>query len=280
MLMRLRQCCYMTSASNQTDEYDPITGQKLAPAMDAATIVIFRDTMVGQPPELLMVERSAKMAFAAGAAVFPGGRIDPADFEYATALGRKDDGGDAAARLASIRETIEETGLAIGFTKPPKEADVALARAKLHSGATLREICDDYGWRPDLKTLVPFARWRPSFAEARIFDTRFYLANAGAGRDKVLVDETENRHLFWASAEQVLKRADENKLKIIFPTRRNLERLAQFASFDEAADHARQIPVRTVTPYLEERDGEQHLCVPDDLGYPVTSEPMGKAQRG
>lgn len=270
----------MTDDSDTPAEYDPITGQKLAPAIDAATIVIFRDTAEGKPPELLMVERSSKMAFAAGAAVFPGGRIDPADFAYAEALGCGDDGGDLAARLASIRETIEETGLAIGLSPGPEEADVEKARERLHAGEGLQEICERYGWRPDPGALVPFARWRPPFAEARIFDTRFYLADAGAGRDKVLVDETENRHLFWASAQDVLDDADSGKLKIIFPTRRNLERLALFKSFAEAADHARQIPVRTVTPYIEERGGEQHLCVPDDLGYPVTSEPMGRAQRG
>jgi hypothetical protein len=30
--------------------------------------------------------------------------------------------------------------------------------------------------------------------------------------------------------------------------------------------------VRKVVPWLEERDGAQWLCIPDDLGYPVTAE--------
>jgi 8-oxo-dGTP pyrophosphatase MutT (NUDIX family) len=41
----------------------------------AATLVIFRDA--AGAPELLMVERAKAMAFAGGALVFPGGRIDP-----------------------------------------------------------------------------------------------------------------------------------------------------------------------------------------------------------
>ena len=49
---------------------------------------------------------------------------------------------------------------------------------------------------------------------------------------------------------------------------------------DLAAAQARAIPVRTITPYMEERDGEPHLCIPDDLGYPVTSEPITAALRG
>jgi hypothetical protein len=67
---------------------------------------------------------------------------------------------------------------------------------------------------------------------------------------------------------------------IIFPTRRNLERLAQFASFDEAAAHARAYPVQTITPWTEMRDGAEHLCIPDDLGYPVSSQPLHAADRG
>ena len=45
------------------------------PAIPAATLVTVRDRP-GKPPELLMVERAKGMAFAGGALVFPGGRID------------------------------------------------------------------------------------------------------------------------------------------------------------------------------------------------------------
>ena len=46
------------------------------PAIPAATLILVRD-MADGPPEFLMVERAATMAFAAGALVFPGGRTDP-----------------------------------------------------------------------------------------------------------------------------------------------------------------------------------------------------------
>src|SRR3546814_3785763 len=61
--------------------------------------------------------------------------------------------------------------------------------------------------------------------------------------------------------------------RAIFPTRRNLERLAGFASFGDAVANARAFPVRTVAPWTETRDGDPHLCIPDDLGYPVTARP-------
>ncbi|MEL7517603.1 MAG: hypothetical protein AAFN48_01465, partial [Pseudomonadota bacterium] len=47
----------------------------------AATIIIFRTSPNGGSPEVLMTVRSRTMAFAGGMAVFPGGRVDPADFE-------------------------------------------------------------------------------------------------------------------------------------------------------------------------------------------------------
>src|SRR5438477_11093505 len=81
----------------------------------AATLILVRDPPRGAP-ELLMVERAGGMAFAAGALVFPGGRIDAADRELAASAGI-----DPAA-VAAIRETIEETAVPIGLSPPPDES--------------------------------------------------------------------------------------------------------------------------------------------------------------
>ena len=62
-----------------------------------------------------MVERAESMAFAGGALVFPGGRIDESDRVL---------GGDeiSAGRVAAIRETIEETAIPVGLSPFPDEA--------------------------------------------------------------------------------------------------------------------------------------------------------------
>ena len=81
-------------------------------AIPAATVIVMRDVPDG-PPELLMVERAAAMSFAGGALVFPGGRVDPGDFVLA---GRHaGDVEENAARIAAIRETLEEAGVAVGL---------------------------------------------------------------------------------------------------------------------------------------------------------------------
>ncbi|MEG3169665.1 NUDIX domain-containing protein [Sphingomonas sp. LB3N6] len=249
----------------------------LPSAIPAATLVIFR-ARGAERPELLFVERAKAMAFAGGALVFPGGRIDPGDHALATVSGRGDP--DAAARIAAIRETIEEVGIPVGLSPLPAMNAFERLRAALHQGIAFGQALADVEAGLDLDALTYFARWRPAHAHARIFDTHFYLARLPAGAPAARVDATENVRLVWATAADVLAEADAGRATIIFPTRRNLERLAQFADFEAAVTDARAHPVRTVTPWTETRDGVEHLCIPDDLGYPVTSEPMSDAVRG
>ncbi len=67
----------------------------------SATVVLLRDTQAG--PEVLMLKKNSKISFG-GMWVFPGGKIDAADY-------RGDADANAAARYAAARETEEETGL-------------------------------------------------------------------------------------------------------------------------------------------------------------------------
>ena len=253
------------------------------PATPAATLVIFRHDPGGGAPQLLMVERSASMSFAGGAAVFPGGRVDDADRELAAHhlhdATDEETLADCAARIAAVRETIEETGLVVGIDRAVSLDEAREAREFLCEQGSLAPVLERHGWALDLARLTYFARWRPKHRHLRIFDTRFFLADLGTGAVDLLVDATENTHLFWASATDALRLAEEEKIKIIFPTRRNLERLALFASFPEARAQAEAIPARMVTPFLTERDGRPWLCIPPDLGYPVDGELLESAAR-
>ncbi len=252
------------------------------PPIPAATLVIFRRNANGGPPQLLMVVRSKAMRFAGGAAVFPGGRIDDADHDLAAQLATSCalDANDLAARIGAIRETLEETGLALGLVNRVTADEAGKARAMLVDGASFADVLTQTGWKLAPETLVPFARWCPRHPEVRVFDTRFYLADTGTGAVDIAADETETRMLFWASAAETLARAEAGDLSVIFPTARNLERLAQFGSFAQARAHAEATPVQTISPYHELRDGEDHLCIPDGLGYPVTSQAMAAVKRG
>ena len=74
--------------------------------------------------------------------------------------------------------------------------------------------------------------------------------------------------------------SETGDIKLIFPTRRNLERLAQFRTFEDARAQAEAIPVRTITPFMGEREGKTWLEIGEDLGYPVTGEPLDTVARG
>ena len=224
-----------------------------------------------------MMERAQNMAFAAGALVFPGGRIDAQDHETAAALGTGLP--DAAARIAAIRETIEETGIVPALDPTPDAEAAASLRAGIAAGTPFASLLAEAGHALALDSLTPFARWCPNFREARRFDALFYLAEAPPGAGVASADEAEAVRTFWASAADVLAEVEAGRAHAIFPTRRNLERLARFASIEEARADAARHAVQRITPWVEEREGRRYVCIPDGIGYPVTSEPYESARR-
>ena len=251
----------------------------------AATIIIFRNAPNGGPPQVLMTVRSRNMTFASGMAVFPGGRVDEADFELGAKVAATSAGAlttdEAAHQIASVRETLEETGLALGLKGDITARTAAEARTMLEETKALAPVLDAFGWELDLDQIVPFARWFPKNENiSRIYDTRFYLANLGTGEVEVSTDHAENTRLFWVSANGALDMAAKGEIKLIFPTRRNLERLALFANFEEARAQAEAIPVKTIIPMVDTEGEKPVLRILEDAGYPVTSELLQTVARG
>lgn len=247
----------------------------LPPPIPAATLILMRDR-AGAPPDILVTERHAGLAFAGGALVFPGGRIDPEDEAAGAAFPALP---DAAARIAAIRETIEETGIAPALAPRPSAQAAEALRAGLVAEAPFSALLAGYGLHLDLPALTPFARWRPNFREARRFDTLFFVAEADGDLPEPTIAEAEAVRAFWASAADILEEIEAGRARAIFPTRRNLERLARFASIAEARADAARHRVQLITPWIEERGGERFVCIPEGIGYPVTAEPLETARR-
>jgi 8-oxo-dGTP pyrophosphatase MutT (NUDIX family) len=232
-------------------------------AIPAATLIVVRDRD-GAAPELLMVERAEGMAFAAGALVFPGGRIDEADRAAAAHLGA-----DAAA-IAAVRETIEETAVPVGVSPLPAPDIAERLQRALIADRPLPEVLGEGGLTLDLGALTAFARWVPKFHAVRRFDTLFYVARCPPGDWHPRVVEGECAGAAWLSAAEVLEREQNGTARLIFPTRRTLERLALHGSFEAIRADALAHRIEPVTPWVEERDGEQFITIPDHLGFPVT----------
>ena len=241
----------------------------------AATLVVVRDRANG-PPELLMVERAAGMAFAGGALVFPGGRIDQADREFAGCFGLA----DGAARVAAIRETIEETAVAVGVEPVPGIADALEMQRALVADQPFGELLDQAGLELDPTALTPLARWLPNFHVTRRFDTLFFVTRAPAGDWVPSVIAGECSGAYWLAAADALERERSGSARLIFPTRRNLERLALHSSFDAMRADAEAHPIEPITPWVEEHGQEKFINIPGHLGYPVTREKLDGLWRG
>ena len=244
-------------------------------AIPAATLILVRERVSG-PPELLMVERAEGMAFAAGAWVFPGGRIDEADEQAGRGLGLEDGG----ARVAAIREALEETAIPVGLSPLPSPDLAAELQRELLNGAELEHLLDRHGLELDLDLFVPLARWVPKFHAKRRFDTLFFLARAPEGDWVPNVVERECAGAHWVTAAEVLERDRSGGLQLIFPTRRTLERLAQHDTFDAMLDDARAHAIEPISPWVDEIEGERFIAIPEDIGYPVTRERLEGLWRG
>jgi 8-oxo-dGTP pyrophosphatase MutT (NUDIX family) len=160
---------------------------------DAATLILVRRD--GPTPALLLGRRAQGHVFMPGKWVFPGGRVDRADWFAPVAADLPPDVAEAVAMrprrapadprrlaralaLAAVRETFEETGLILGQRATPGRAPGAWGR--FHGS----------GFRPDLSGLSYLARAITPPGRPRRFDARFFLADS----EQLLSLEPEDSH--------------------------------------------------------------------------------------
>ncbi|MGH7022795.1 MAG: NUDIX hydrolase [Caulobacteraceae bacterium] len=152
----------------------PPSSRAVRPRHAATLILVRRD---GPHPRVLMGRRHGGHDFMPDKWVFPGGRIDPADYRAPSAselrpevAGRLEKTAPArrarALALAAVRETFEEAGLLLA--KPAKARHVA---------GPWREFLL-HGAEPDLAALDFVARAVTPAVSPKRFDARFFLADA------------------------------------------------------------------------------------------------------
>lgn len=239
-----------------------------APTRPAATVLLLRDGAAGL--EVFMVVRHREIEFAGGALVFPGGRVEEDDAALA--------GPDPldAFRVAGIRETFEECGVLLARPRGGAEmvrAETLLAVEDRHRAALCRgerplsEILAAEGLEPALDAVVHFAHWITPASRSKRFDTQFFLA--AAPEDQLAVhDGSEAVESVWIPPAQAVAEADAGQRRLVFATRKNLEKLARSATVAEALAAARAARVVTVLPEMVRTEaGGWRLRIPLAADY-------------
>jgi 8-oxo-dGTP pyrophosphatase MutT (NUDIX family) len=246
-------------------------------ARPAATIMLLRDGPDGI--EVFMVVRHHAIEFAAGALVFPGGRVEEADHDLAAGDCPNPDGLDTetlAFRVAAIRETFEESGvlLARPFGSDNLIDTITLSRledqhrAALNAGSIgFDAVLGSEGLQPAPDLLVHFAHWITPAQQPKRYDTHFFLAEAPA-EHLAVHDGEEAVESIWITPARALADTESGRFKLVFATARNLEKLGRTRTVREAMETARAATVVTVQPKGTKLEGTKRLMrIPEEAGY-------------
>ncbi len=204
---------------------------------DAATLILVRDGSAGL--EVFCVERNKKSRFLGGAIVFPGGKVDAGDHDalwdvLTTAPQTPSSPGFGEGRalvayaVAALRESLEEAALLPVVGGTLRDAELLALRSDVDAKTvTLDAFLAAKRLVLDTAALVPFARWVTPKAEARRYDTRFFLARAPLDQTGAH-DSHETMASFWARPADILARFAAGEIQLAPPTHRTLEILAGY----------------------------------------------------
>lgn len=228
----------------------------------STTVLLVRDGAQGL--EVLMVVRADDRSQFAAAMVFPGGVVDAEDADLAwLALC---DGAEAleplerARRVAGFRELYEETGLLLldGPAHPPASA----------AGETpFLEVVRSSGGRLDLSAMIPFAHWITPEGAPKRYDTFFRLCCRTTEMTAVS-DGRETVSAEWLRPADAIALGASGERNLLFPTKCQLDLLAQADTVADAAAAARSRRIIPVSPSMERTPEGTRLSIPPESGYP------------
>lgn len=258
-----------------------------APPRDAATVVILRPVSggtVGPPTQILMMKRPGTMRFAAGAYVFPGGRVDEADADprigwhgpspedFGDKLGAEPDEARALV-VAAVRETYEESGVLLAGTPDgsaviPSGPDWDADRAAIRAGElSFPDLLVKHGLVILADRIVPWARWITPAVEPRRYDTRFFAAVVPSGQT---VDGhlAEADKIAWVTPDDALGAARAGEIMLLPPTATTLNEFTAVAD-DLAGFLGQHREITPIQPDILVEDGQAWLEIPEGVPYPL-----------
>ncbi len=177
----------------------------------------------GSGLEAFVQHRVSTMDFAAGAVVFPGGRIDPGDREFGAALDLP--AGLLDAHVDAWRDTAYDV---VG--EPTQAARTLLATA-------LREVAEETGARIEPTRLIPWDDWETPVGLPKRFDVRFFLLPVTGEREAAAFGHTttEAHRSLWTPVAEVAAGAEDGSLILVPPTRVLVDELCALGTLADAA---------------------------------------------
>ena len=265
-----------------------------ATPLDAATVILLRETPAANPFELLLMRRHAKQRFMGKAFVYPGGQLDPADCNPGLAafasgiraedvkrrLNEPDLPNEKALGLlfAAVRETFEESGVLLARSISGKDIDFnnkkirerfAEYRTLIHQHEmTLEDLAEKEGLFFKLKDLIPFAHWVTPEAERRRFDTRFFLARMPFGQEPVH-DSMEMTETLWTTPGKAFSKHNAGEILLMPPTLKTIDEMACRSSVSELLSWASSTTIRTIMPQISSEGESIIIKFPHDPEYSI-----------
>jgi 8-oxo-dGTP pyrophosphatase MutT (NUDIX family) len=254
----------------------PPAGFTPAPARPASTLILLREHE-GETQTLLL-RRSNDIDFAAGALVFPGGRLEEADRDphllarthgvagYAPEL--------AALIVAAIRETFEESGLLMArqegedaLVEPARAAAFAPKREAIaQSALSFRAFLEAEKLALAGDLIRPLCRWVTPWWQPKRYDTYFFIGMAPAGQE-ALHEGREALESLWISAKRARKAAAAGRVRLMTPTACHLERMERVAGLAETLAIEGAALDAPIEPYLEPYGGGYRMGLDLPAGY-------------
>ncbi|HYF71961.1 MAG TPA: NUDIX hydrolase [Nocardioides sp.] len=245
---------------------------------DAATVILLRSSEHG--PAVYYLRRHTSMEFAGGMCVYPGGGVDPRDFdasvawagpspqEWAERLGCDEDMARALV-CAAVRETFEESGVLLAgpsadevvadTTGEDWEADRhALESRELAMTSFLASR--GLVLRTDL--LGVWGGWLTPVFEPKRYRTWFFVALLPEGQRTRDVS-TESASVTWLPAADAVAQAERGEMLMMPPTYLTSLEVAQFGSPAEVVEAAHGRVVEMHTPGIEALGDGWTLSIPE-----------------
>jgi 8-oxo-dGTP pyrophosphatase MutT (NUDIX family) len=244
---------------------------------DAATVVLLRHSTDG--PEVYLLRRQTSMAFAGGMCVFPGGGVDPRDFDHTVAwagpspaawaerLGT-DERMARALVCAAVRETFEESGVLLAGTPEAVVADTSgddweADRVALESRElAITDFLDRRGLALRSDLLGAWAGWLTPVFEPKRYRTWFFVARLPEGQVTRDVS-SESSSVTWLPAMSAVSAVESGDLFMLPPTYLTCLDVGQHPDPEAVLSEAAGRDVDMFTPEVVADGGDFVLSMPE-----------------